>query len=59
LKNGKVIEIKVISEVGGKLKMILPWAKGSVVSISGGKKIVSSPSVEMFTVKGETIVFRP
>jgi hypothetical protein len=59
LKNGKIIEIKVISEVGGKLKMILPWVKGSVVSISGGKKIVSSPSVEMFTVKGETIVFRP
>ena len=33
--------------------------KGSVVSISGGKKVVSSPSVEMLTVKGETIVFRP
>jgi len=49
LKNGKVIEIKVISEVRGKLKMILPWAKGSVVSISGGKKIVTSPIVEIIT----------
>jgi hypothetical protein len=59
LKNGKVNEIKVISEVGGVLKMILPWIKGGTVSTSGGKKSLSSSIVEMLTVKGETVVFQP
>lgn len=59
LKNGKVNEIKVNSEVGGVLKMILPWTKGGTVSTSGGKKPLLSSIVEMQTVKGQTMVFNP
>lgn len=59
LKNGKVNDLKITSEVGGVLKMILPWTKGGAVSTSGGKKSFSSSIVEMQTVKGETVVFKP
>ena len=59
LKNGKVKEIKVTSELGGVLKIILPWTKGVAVSASGGKKTLSSSIVEMKTKKGETVVFQP
>ena len=59
LKNGKVNEIKVTSEVGGVMKIILPWSSGGTVSSSGAKKSFSSSVVEMQTVKGETVVFQP
>lgn len=59
LKNGKVEQIQINSEVGGVLKMILPWQNGGTVSNSGGKKSLSSSLVELQTVKGETIVFQP
>ncbi len=59
LKNGEVNEIRVTSEVGGVLIMILPWKNGSTVSNQSGKKSFSSQIVEMQTVKGETIVFQP
>lgn len=59
LKNGKVNEIKVTSEVGGELKMILPWANGNTVSSQSGKKKLTSPTVKMPMQKGETIVFQP
>ncbi len=59
LKNGKVNEIKVTSEVGGVLKMILPWLKGGTVSTSGGKKLLSTSIIEMPTARNEIIVFQP
>jgi hypothetical protein len=59
LKNGKSEKIQVTSEVGGVLKMILPWQNGGTVTTSGGKKSLSSSIVEMQTAKGETIVFQP
>jgi hypothetical protein len=59
LKNGKVEEIQINSEVGGVLKMILPWENGGTVLTSGGKKSLSASIIEMQTVKGETIVFQP
>jgi hypothetical protein len=58
LKNGKAEKIQVTSEVGGVLKMILPWQSGTVTK-AGAKKSISSSMVEMQTVKGETIVFQP
>ncbi len=59
LKNGKVEEIQINSEVGGMLKMILPWQNGGTVSsTSGGKKSLSISMVEMQTVKGETLIFK-
>jgi hypothetical protein len=59
LKNGKVNEIKVTSEVGGVLKMILPWTNGgTAASRSGTMMDFSNTNVEMPTAKGETILFR-
>ena len=58
LKNGKTEKIQVTSEVGGVLKMILPWQSGGTVTTLVGKKSLSSSTVEMPTVKGETIVFQ-
>jgi hypothetical protein len=59
LKNGEVKDIKVTSEVGGVLKIILPWQSGGNVTTAAGKKSLFSSTVEMQTVKGETIVFQP
>ena len=59
LKNGKVNEIKVTSEVGGPLKLILPWENGGTVTTKSGKKVLSTSTVEMPTLKGETLVFLP
>jgi hypothetical protein len=59
LKNGKVNEIKVTSEVGGVLKMILPWTNGgTAASRSGTMMDFSNTTIEMPTAKGETILFR-
>jgi hypothetical protein len=59
LKNGKVEEIQVTSEVGGVLKMILPWQNGGIVSSSSGvKKSLASSIIELQTVKGETLIFK-
>jgi hypothetical protein len=58
LKNGKVGEIKVTSEVGGVLKIILPWNKGSSVFTMGGKKSFLSSMVEIQTAKGDYLIFK-
>ena len=58
LKNGKVEEIKVISEAGGVLKIILPWAKGGSVSTKSGKKSFLSSMVEIETAKGDYLIFK-
>jgi hypothetical protein len=57
LKNGKVYEIKVTSEVGGVLKMTLPWKSGGKVIAGTNQKILTSDMVEMQTAKGEVIIF--
>jgi len=60
LQNGKVEEIKVISEAGSVLKMNLPWTNGSKVSsVSGVTETISSFIVEMPTTKGEVLIFKP
>ncbi len=58
LKSGTVEEIRVFSEAGGVLKMILPWEKGEMESLTAGKKTFSSPMVEIETVKGENLIFK-
>jgi hypothetical protein len=58
LKNGKVEEIQVTSEVGGVLKMIIPWENGGTVTSVEGKKNLSTANVEMKTVKGEILIFK-
>lgn len=59
LKNGKVEEVKVISEIGSTLKMILPWVNGGTVYIAGSKKFLTSSTIEMKTQKGQTLIFKP
>ena len=59
LKNGKVNEIKVTSEAGGVLKIVLPWKDGGIAtSTLNGKKRISEKIIEMRTAKGEAIIFK-
>ena len=59
LKQGKVNEVKVTSEKGGELKIVLPWSTGGTMTTPGGKKPVTSNMITLKTSKGENIVFRP
>jgi len=59
LKDGKVKEIKIISEAGTKLKMILPWANGATMKNNKGTTKLSSNKVEINTSNGEVLLFRP
>jgi hypothetical protein len=59
LVKGKVREIRISSQSGGMLKMILPWRAGGTGTSAAGRRAITSSSVEMRTSKGETLVFRP
>jgi alpha-L-fucosidase 2 len=59
LRGGHVEEIRIVSEAGGVLKAILPWEKGGTSEISKGIRSLKSPNVEIETVQGEIITFRP
>jgi hypothetical protein len=59
LKDGKVKEIRIYSEVGTKLKMILPWGKGATMKNNKGTTRLSSNEVEINTSKGEVLLFTP
>jgi len=57
LKGGKVEKIKIVSEAGGLLKIILPWKGGGTITYRDGRKPITSTEVTMKTVKGEEIIF--
>jgi len=57
LKDSKVEEIKIYSEAGKPLKMILPWAEGATMKKDDGTTRLSSGLVEISTAKGEVIFF--
>jgi len=59
LKNGQANKIEITSEVGGVLKIILPWKSGGTIIAGSGKKPITSNVVEMTTQKGEKIIFQP
>ena len=59
LKNGKVSEIEITSEAGGILQLILPWGKGGTIKNNQGIQPLTSNTVKIATVKGETILFKP
>jgi hypothetical protein len=59
LKDGKVKEIRIYSEVGTKLKMILPWGKGATMKNNNGTTRLSSNEVEINTSKREVLLFTP
>jgi hypothetical protein len=59
LKEGKVDEIKILSEAGGLLKIMLPWGKGGTVKTNKGIQPIIADMAEIKTEKGETLVFKP
>ena len=59
LKNGQATKIEITSEVGGILKIILPWKSGGTIISGSGVKPITSNVVEMATQKGEKIIFQP
>ena len=59
LKGGKVEEIEILSEAGGPLKLILPWAKGGTIKTSKGVRSLTAPTVEIETAKGEGVLLKP
>lgn len=59
LKDGKVEEIKIYSEAGGKLKMILPWEAGATLKNKDGKTKVNTDTIEINTSRGEVLLFNP
>jgi hypothetical protein len=59
LKNGKVNEIKVTSEVGGVLKMILPSKQEFTVKGRTGKTKLPGSIFEINMRKGESLIFEP
>jgi hypothetical protein len=59
LKGGRVDEIKIVSEAGGLLKVILPWGIGGTVTTGKGVQSLASSVAEINTVKGEVVLFKP
>jgi hypothetical protein len=59
LKAGNVEEIKIVSEAGGLLKVILPWREGGTVRTNKGIQSLPSGINEIETEKGEVILFKP
>ena len=59
LKDGKVMKIKVVSEAGSLLKIVIPWKNGGSMKNNKGKTKLNKTFVEVNTEKGEIIEFRP
>lgn len=59
LKDGKVQQVKIYSEAGKTLRMILPWENGATVETKDGKQKLNGGEVEISTSKEETLIFHP
>ena len=59
LKNGKVEYVKILSEAGEQLNIILPWEKGTKVSSNEGTKKMETDTIIISTVKGEELLLKP
>ena len=59
LKNGKVAGIRIISEAGATLKIMLPWNKGGIMENLKGKTTFDTSYIEVETAKGEEIILKP
>jgi alpha-L-fucosidase 2 len=58
-EKGKVKGIKIISEAGGRLKILLPWKEGAIITSDDGKSKIKSEFFETDTKKGEKICLKP
>lgn len=59
LEKGKVTGVKIYSEAGSRLKILLPWKKGGTITNHNGKSGIVSSLIETDTQKGETIYIKP
>ena len=59
LEDGKVPEIEVFSEVGARLRIILPWEGGTTIKTNKGISRTDTNIIETDTEKGEYISFKP
>lgn len=59
LKNGNVIEVRILSEAGNSLKIQLPWSSGGTAETRKESIRFKTNMVEIPTQKGEVIVFKP
>lgn len=57
LREGRVDKVKIVSETGGLLKIVLPWEGTGTVTNRDGKKTITSTEITMPTMKGEEIIF--
>jgi hypothetical protein len=57
-EKGKVRGIEIISEAGGRLKILLPWKEGAIITSDDGKSKVKSEFFETDTKKGEKIYLK-
>ncbi len=58
-KKGIVTEIKILSEKGENLKIILPWVKGGYLINNSEKKKIDGNVIDMKTSSGEHITLQP
>jgi hypothetical protein len=58
MKDRKVKYIRIISEAGNKLNLILPWPGGAIFKTSDGIVRVKSDSISVMTRVGEELIIR-
>jgi len=59
MKNGKVLQVEILSEAGSPLKIISPWKQGAAITNHKGTTKHAGKLIEIDTRKGERIVLRP
>jgi len=59
VKNGKVEYVRITSEAGEPLNIILPWEKGARVTNNEGTEKIETDTIIISTVKGEELLFKP
>ncbi len=59
LKDGVVRKVNITSEVGGILRIIVPWKAGGNLVTAGGTKQIPSGLLEVQTAKGDKISLQP
>jgi hypothetical protein len=59
LSRGAVTRVRIESEAGERLHVVLPWAEGARVCTGGRETIVAGPELEMETAAGQVILLEP
>ena len=56
---GKVGGIRIVSEAGGQLNLLLPWGSGATIQSGQETRRVNTDRVSMPTTQGQIIVIKP